>query len=147
MKPLSSLIAVVVASAFAGMPAPSVAQNKMEDLEVTMQVVDGARELAESMSGMRGPDAGAVVADDRDETAGDAGEIDSSAEEIAEDAEAGNVIDPPLGRDFEQDSYDDGDANLQRSDRNFDTEDDFREDEEIDQDEYDELEDESPIEE
>ena len=53
MKPIPSLIAVAVASALSTAPTIALAQDDMDDLEVTMEVVDDARELDDVMSEMR----------------------------------------------------------------------------------------------
>ena len=134
MKPLPSLIAVAVASTLSTAPAITLAQDDMEDLEVTMEVVDDAAELDDVISGTRGPDANAGY-DDED---------DGAEEQDADDGvEGGSGVPVGVeGNEFEQDDLEGADDDIEDSDEDFNQEDQFLEGEEVEEDaEFDAMED------
>ncbi len=145
MKPVSRPLAVAVGAALFASPAALFAQDDLEDLEVTMEVVDDARELDDVISEMRGPD---VDVDDYGYDYDDGMEGDGQTRELmgSEGGLGGTSAD--LGREavpyqdtFEGDQLASGNDGLEDSDQAFRDEVDFEEEEHVDQDEYDELDD------
>jgi hypothetical protein len=141
MKPRPSLIAIAMSLALAAAPSPLPAQDDLEDLEVTMEVVDGALELDAVMSEMRGPEKSIETYDDEmtgpgrtDELMGSEGGLGGTS------AEPGREAVPYQDR-FEGERLEGSNVRLPQSDQAFEAEVDWEEEEHVDQDEYDELED------
>jgi hypothetical protein len=139
MKPLPSLIAIATSLALFAAPSELPAQDDLEDLEVTMEVVDGALELDAMMSEMRGPDERIDTYDDDMEGPGRTSELMGSEGGLGgTSAELGDEAVPYQDR-FERDRLEGSNVRLPQSDQAFEDEVDWEEEEHVDQDEYDEL--------
>jgi hypothetical protein len=138
MKPLPSLIAIATSLALYAAPSGLPAQDDLEDLEVTMEVVDGALELDAMMSEMRGPDEPIETYDEM-EGPGRTSELMGSEGGLGgTSAEPGPEAAPYRDR-FEGDRLEGSNVRLPQSDQAFEDEVDWEEEEHVDQDEYDEL--------
>jgi hypothetical protein len=141
MQTIRRRMAMAVAMALAATPVVAIAQDELGDLEVTMEIVNDARELDEFMSEMPGPgsslDDGIEVVEEREDRPADAGlggtGSRADAENLPEGGERAGVD------DFEDDDFSDGSDDLEDSDRAFAAEDDFEEGEWVDTDEFDEM--------
>jgi hypothetical protein len=139
MKPLPSLIAITASLTLAAAPSELPAQDDLEDLEVTMEVVDGALELDTVMSEMRGPEESIETYDDEMEGPGRTSELMGSEGGLGgTSAEPGRDAVPYRDR-FEGDRLEGSNVRLPQSDQAFEDEVDWEEEEHVDQDEYDEL--------
>lgn len=125
MKQLSIFLAIGGWTCIAFFPAATRADETLEDLDVTMVVVDSPGDLDDLVSEMRGPDAGGVDDDDWDDEEGD--ESDDAADEESEDEMEDGFEDDDDG--FSSDEVDEDDA--------MEDEDDFEEGEDVDDDVFD----------
>ena len=141
MKPAKSLLVFAVSAALQAAPAATLAQDTLEDLEVTMEVVDDARELEEAIAEMRGPDEEIVEYDDRIDGPGATRELMGSEGGLGGQSADLGLEAVPLEDSFEEDELARGNYEILESDQAFQDEVDFEEDEHVDQDEYDELDD------
>jgi hypothetical protein len=139
MKPVPSLTAIAVGLALSTATATLLAQDDLEDLEVTMEVVDDARELDAVMTELRGPEEEVEDFDDGMEGPGKSGELMGSEGGLdGQGAELGHAAAPREG-DFDSDRLEDSNVRIPESDQAFEDEVDWEEEEHVDQDEYDEL--------
>lgn len=121
-------IAAAVVTLFAGATA-ALAQEDLDDLEVTMEVVDDVIELEASIGELRDPGERGDFSADVEDAADPAG----SAPEIAEAAAA-----PRSRADEGRDPFA-NDGLGEMNDADFEAQDDFEEGEDVDEDEFDEL--------
>ena len=126
-------IAAAVLTLFAGANL-ALAQEDLDDLEVTMEVVDNVVELEPAIGRLRGPGERGDFSADVDDAADAALEVPAVAEVPA----------APRGRGDEgRDAFaNDGLGEL--NDADFEAQDDFEEGEDVDEDQFDELPDPMP---
>jgi hypothetical protein len=123
MKQLNLFIATFVLGSLSLLPAASKAED-LDDLEVTMEVVDNIEGIMDVVIEMPGPEAADGTVTEGGETARSADE--EPAEESAQDQRFGRQDDEFVT-----------DEDFTEQDENFDQEGDFEESEQIDDDEYD----------
>lgn len=118
MKPLSVFLVILGLTCIAFFPAATCADETLEDLDVTMVVIDSPGDIDDLVSRMRGPDNGNVDDDDWDDEEGDeseAGFDDNSddgfsSDEIDEDGALEDEDDFEDGEDVDDDQFDDVDG-------------------------------------
>lgn len=149
MKPFNVFLAVVVLALAAFLPAAARA-DEMDDLDVTMEVVDDVNDLEEKIAEMRGPDD--VVAkggqeDGDDEPGGQDepwhdGADDRSEGESGEgpEDESEDEGDEGFDDDFEDEEEFENDED-ELDEEEMEHEDDFEDGDDVDQDEFDDEED------
>ena len=91
MKPINLFIATLVLTCFAMFPAAVRADDEMDDLDVTVDILDSTTDVDEAMSEMRGPDDDNVDEDDWE----DEQEDDSEGEVVDRSAPEQDPV-PPL---------------------------------------------------
>ncbi|MEO1247778.1 MAG: hypothetical protein AAFX56_19030 [Pseudomonadota bacterium] len=123
--------AVAIAAALAA-PAAVLADSDVEDLEVTMEVVDSARQLDEIIAELRPPRA------ERDSAAGEL-EAARAATAAAEAPRTAQDDSKPAFRSEPQRDNFDNDYLVEETEDDFEAEDDFEEGEIVDEDIFDEL--------
>lgn len=121
-------IAAAVLTTFAGATA-ALAQEDLDDLEVTMEVVDDVVELEASIRGLRGPGERGDFSADVEDAAEPAGDVTAVTDAAA----------APRGRDDEGRDAFANDGLGEMTDADFEAQDDFEEGEDVDEDEFDEL--------
>ena len=140
MKPVPSLTAIAVGLALSTAAAELLAQDDLEDLEVTMEVVDDARELDAVMTDLRGPEQDVEAAyDDEMEGSGRTSEIMGSEGGLGGQSVELGLDAVPLNDNFYSDRLEGSNIRIPESDQAFEDEVDWEEQEHVDQDEYDEL--------
>ena len=121
-------IAAAVVTLFAGATA-ALAQEDLDDLEVTMEVVDDVVELEASIRGLRGPGERGDFSADVEDAAEPAGDVTAVTDAAA----------APRDRDDEGRDAFANDGLGEMTDADFEAQDDFEEGEDVDEDEFDEL--------
>jgi cytochrome c556 len=141
MKHLNVLITTMVLTCFAFMPAGARAAADLEDLEVTMDIMDDISSVDSSIAMMEGPDGGNIARFEA-QASGLNEDVERDVdinEDVSDRGEAGGDEFGDDDEEFEAHADDFGDDSDFDEDHDLDDEDDFEEEEgeDIDDDEYD----------
>ena len=124
----SARIGTAVLTLFAG-AATALAQEDLDDLEVTMEVVDSVAELEAAIGGLRGPGERGDFSVEAEADSDTAGTIPAVADSAA----------AAMNRDEERRDAFANDGLGELNDADFEAQDDFDEGEDVDEDQFDEL--------
>lgn len=129
MKQVNIFFAVLVLTLMAFAPAAARADDDMDDLEVTLEVLDDVQDLDDAIAEMAGPDDDDVTDEDweRSGNAEDEPDDEGEPEDEPEDEEE---FEDEMEDDFEDEFEHDDEA----SEDEMEDEDDFEDDEDIDED-------------
>lgn len=135
MKQLKVFLAILALSCMAFFPAVARADGSLDDLDVTMEVLDDKIDLSIKLSEMRGPDfSGVEHEDDAEDQGSDHGSDDEQDQEHDERREHDEAD------EFEDEEHDDGfDHDDELYEDEFEDEDDFETGDEVDTDEFDDA--------